>query len=88
MIRCPHCQIAAIPGWVKFWPATGGAFECPECNRGVSISPSVYVVTIAVLVGILVVSWFAETAGMKWSLIGGALLIAILFAWLAPLRRR
>jgi hypothetical protein len=40
------------------------------------------------LIGVLVVSWFATEAGMKWGLIAGCVLLAALIATLTPFVRR
>lgn len=86
MPRCPHCHNPHIPAWVKFVPT--GAIDCPTCNRGVGVSPWVYGIVAALLLGVLVASWYVPTGGLKWIIIGGAVLASLFVAWLAPLVRR
>lgn len=88
MPRCPHCHNPHIPTWVKFWPVPTGSIDCPTCNRSVGVSPWVYGLAAALLLGILIASWYFPTGEVKWGIIAGALLLSLLVAWLAPLVRR
>jgi hypothetical protein len=88
MAECPHCHNRHIPLSTKFWPVPNWTLLCPTCEREVGVAPVVYGVYTVGLIAMLIGSWCFPEGTTKWIIIGAALGISLLAAWIVPLAKR